>query len=275
MASRFTEKMGPAPTWRQEGPPPPAYGYHQQPYQQPYQQQHPQYPPQYPPQQPPQYAQSYPQPYPQPYPQQSQPGYSQAPPQGPPPPLQSFPRGLEVAFTSWSGRHMRVTENTYDGPLVYAADLHNRKPHMLFQAKGTANLPATVIFHTFSRTVDITINGNDFPMRSESKWKHEYGFDAAALGGKRLVWKNTKKWVTMNLECVDASGTVYARFTAHKGWSGKKTGRLEILEPAAAGGKVGTDELVVTGLANVYMQIVQAAGSAGAAGASSSVAVSV
>ncbi|KAL6229636.1 hypothetical protein BDW75DRAFT_224807 [Aspergillus navahoensis] len=248
------------PTWGQE----PQYGYPQQPYQQ----------------------------YPQHYPQQHQQQYPPQPPihQNPPPRLgyshspssasdptapQSYPRGLEVSFTSWSGRHMRVTEGTHEGPLVYAADLKNRKPHMLLQATGTAHLPATVIFHSFSRTIDITIDGQGMPMRPTSRWKHEYGFTSHALNGKHLTWKRSD-WKRMNLECVDENGVVFAKWMSHSSWSKKKTGRLEIYEPAAPGGKGVADELVVTGLANVHLQQMQTAGAnAASASAGTAAAVSV
>lgn len=230
MYSKFTEKMSfnRQPANRGQVAP--------QPYQQPYQQPYPQYPP-YPP-------------YPQ-YNQYSQ--YSQPPQQ-----FHSSPRAYEVTFTSWSGRHMRVTEETRDGPLAYAADLHNRRPHMIFQAQGTANLPATVTFHNFSSKIDVRINGGDLPFRSESKWKDAYGFDSRSVpGNKHLVWKNNGIY-TSNI-CTDKSGTVYAKFTEHKGWSGKRAGRLEIFQPAAVGGKALVDELVVTGLATVYLMIIQSA----------------
>lgn len=77
----------------------------------------------------------------------------------------------------------------------------------------------------------------------------------------------------MDLECVDENGVVFAKWMAHTGWSVKKSGRLEIYEPAAVGGKEIADELVVTGLANVYLLQIQtnsanaAAGSAGAVSA--------
>ncbi|KAL4961124.1 uncharacterized protein BDV14DRAFT_181190 [Aspergillus stella-maris] len=265
------------PSWGQDPPAPPAYGYPQQPYGQ------------YPPHQPPFYDQQngYP---PQSYPPQS---YSPTPPSShlsshpshsPQPSYAQaqngtaqFPRTLDVAFTSWSGRHMKVTENTSDGPLVYAADLHNRKPHMIFQATGTAHLPATVQFHCWSRKIDISINGNDVPMKGTSHWKYEYAFDSHAFPGQTFTWKRSKSWLHMNVDCVDENGTVLAHFKASKGWSGKKAGKLEIYEAASKGGKAFTDELVVTGLANVYLQLSQtaAANSAAASSASVSAAVSV
>ncbi|OJJ07254.1 hypothetical protein ASPVEDRAFT_46605 [Aspergillus versicolor CBS 583.65] len=216
------------------------------------------------------------QPYQQPYPQYSyqpaQPYYTQGPPQ------QQYPgpRAYEVTFTSWSGRHMRITEETREGPLAYTADLHNRKPHIIFQAEGTANLPATVTYHNFRSTIDLSINGADLSLRSESKWKHQYAFDSLAIQGKHLVWKSRS--CSMNMECTDESGNVYAKFTAHnKGWSGKKAGRLEIFPAAAVGGKGLADELVVTCLANVYLilQRTTAANSAASASAGAAAATSV
>ncbi|CBF71486.1 predicted protein [Aspergillus nidulans FGSC A4] len=222
----------PPPTWAQE----PQYGQPHQAYQQPYQPYQEQYPAQPPAQ--------YPPPHPG-YSQSSTPAWGLNP--------KSYPRRLEVSFTSWSGRHMRVTEGTHEGPLVYAADLKTRRPHMLFQATGTACLPATVVFHNFSRTVDITINGEELPMRPTSHWKHSKG------------------WTGMNLECVDENGVVFAKWMAHTGWSVKKSGRLEIYEPAAVGGKEMADELVVTGLANVYLLQIQTNSANAAAGSAAAV----
>ncbi|KAL4771832.1 hypothetical protein BDW60DRAFT_188482 [Aspergillus nidulans var. acristatus] len=238
------------PTWSQE----PQYGHLNQSYQQPYQPYQQQYPAQPPAQFPP-----------------PQPGYSQSsmPAWGLTP--QSHPRSLEVSFTSWSGRHMRITEGTHEGPLVYAADLKTRRPHMLFQATGTARLPATVVFHNFSRTIDITINGEELPMRPTSHWKHEYGFNSRALQGKHLTWKRSRGWTRTNLECVDENGAVFAKWIAHSGWSVKKSGRLEIYEPAAVGEKKVADELVVTGLANVYLLQMQTKSANAAAGSASAV----
>ncbi|KAL3455233.1 hypothetical protein BJX64DRAFT_297890 [Aspergillus heterothallicus] len=184
--------------------------------------------------------------------------------------IQSIPRALEVSFTSISGRHMRVTSETPNGPLLYAADLRTRKPHMLFQETGfpTSTLPASVIFHNFSWTIDATINGANIPMRPVSKARMEYGFTSRALGGggnRRLTWKMPQGARDLDLDCVEEkTGSVFATWRAHKGWSGRKAGRMEILQPAVeaamvAGDKGAVDELVVTGLANVYLQIMQVA----------------
>ncbi|KAL2837099.1 hypothetical protein BJY01DRAFT_221287 [Aspergillus pseudoustus] len=206
---------------------------------------------------------------------QSQNGYTQQPQQPSPPPTHSYPRTLDVAFTSWTGRHLRVCENDANGALLYAADLKMRKPHMLFQAEGSAQLPASVIFHSFSRTIDVTVNGHEIALRPTSKWKYEFAFESPALGGKQLVWKKSKAWKFLNIECVDeASGTVYARFVMHKGLSTKKAGKLEILEPAASAQGL-LDELVVTGLADVYLQLMQTMSANSAAGASASVSAAV
>ncbi|KAL2858508.1 hypothetical protein BJY01DRAFT_241837 [Aspergillus pseudoustus] len=153
---------------------------------------------------------------------------------------------------------MRVTEETHDDALVYAADVKTRKPHMIFQATGTSDLPATVVFHNLSWTIDVSTNGEEMPMRPGSKSKLEYSFDSRALGGRWLTWKRSKGSKYFDLDCVDETGeVVYASWRAYKTGSGKKTGRTEILQPAAevAGDKGFTDELAVTGLANVYVQI--------------------
>jgi len=115
-------------------------------------------------------------------------------------------------------------------------------------------------------------------MRPTSKWKCEFGFSSPALGGKTLVWKKSSRgWKYLNIECVDeGSGTVYARFVMHKGLSTKKAGKLEILEPCATAGNNGlVDELVVTGLADVYLQLMQTMSANSAAGASAGVSAAV
>lgn len=185
---------------------------------------------------------------------------------------QNPPRGLEVAFTSWSGRHMKVTEDTSDGPLVYAADLKMRKPHMLFQATGTAQLPASVTFHNFSRTIDLSINGEEMQMKPTSKLKFEFEFHSHALPGKKLTWLKSKEWLWLNLDCVDESGTLFAQFKGHKSWTGKKSGRLQIYQPAE---QALTDELVVTALADVYLQLMSGLSASSAAGASAGVSAAV
>ncbi|KAL3473233.1 hypothetical protein BJX99DRAFT_234107 [Aspergillus californicus] len=244
------------PSWGQETPAP-AYGYPQHPQDQ-YPQSYPQSQPQYPP--------SYTQP---------QNGYSTIPAEKTTASTASYPRGLEVSFTGWTGRHMSVTEDTHDGPVVYAADLKNRKPHMLFQATGTARLPATVVFHSFSRTIDVTVNGQEIPLHPNSIWKCEHGFESIALAGKKLTWKKASAWKFLDMECVDEAGVLYATFKGHKGWSAKKTGRLEMLEPCKAGEKGLADEIVVTGVAKVYLQITQTVGANAAAGASAGAAAAV
>ncbi|KAL4803087.1 hypothetical protein BDV18DRAFT_145104 [Aspergillus unguis] len=186
-------------------------------------------------------------------------------------------RGLEVTFTSCSGRHLKVTENTSDGPIVYSADLKSRKPHMIFQSNGTAHLPATVKFHNFSRAIDVSIHGEEMPMAAKCwTFKHEYSFTSHAVSGKSFFWRKAS-WRYLHLQCVDESGTVFATFRSHKSWSGKKAGRLEIMPAAAEGGQGLVDELVVTGLADVYYQMMQAMAASGtsAASASSAAAVSV
>jgi hypothetical protein len=251
--------------------------------------------PQYPPQQQPQYQQyppTHPQAYPA-YPPQQHPGqtmdphfqhngyqpntsYAQQPPQSTPGQNTSYPRTLDVAFTSWTGRHLRVCENTADGPLVYSADLKTRKPHMLFKAEGSAHLPATVIFHSFSRTIDVTVNGTEISLKPTSKWKYEFAFESPALGGNRLVWKKSSAWKFLNIECVDeSSGTVYARFAMHKGLSAKKAGTLELLGACQGAPAALVDELVVTGLADVQLQMSQVAAANSAAGASAGVSAAV
>jgi hypothetical protein len=167
------------------------------------------------------------------------------------------PKGYEIVRTSWTGRHLRVTEDTADGPLAYSADLRTRKPHMLIQAEGTASLPTTVVFPSSdggSDIIDISLDGDeDMPMRKArtSIWHSEFRFRSRAIGGMELTWRRPSRWLMpLVLECVDkTSGSIYARFNSHGDWSEKKAGRLEVLDVAASVGKALMDEIVVTVLA--------------------------
>ncbi|PYI05502.1 hypothetical protein BO78DRAFT_145023 [Aspergillus sclerotiicarbonarius CBS 121057] len=164
--------------------------------------------------------------------------------------MTSPPRTLNVDFTSWTGKHLEVTEgDATQSTLVYAADLNFRKPHMVFQATGSARLPATVIFHAFSRTIDIDINGHQIPFKPRGTFKYEVAFESPALGGKVLTWRNPHYMKPMDLECRDEQDTVIARFIPNNSWSRTKAGRLD-LGPLDSGPL--TDEVVVTGLALAY-----------------------
>ncbi|KKK12660.1 hypothetical protein AOCH_001350 [Aspergillus ochraceoroseus] len=175
------------------------------------------------------------------------------------------PRLLAVDFTSWTGRHLRVTEGDSNGALVYLADLKLRKPHMIFQAEGTARLPATVTFHSFSRTIDVNINGQDIPVRQKGTFKYEIAFESPALGGTVLTWKNPRYLKPFDLECYDENGVVFAKFVPSSSWSCKKAGRIELYQACSTRSGL-TDEVVVTGLALAYHIFTQTvAANAGAA----------
>ncbi|RAL05399.1 uncharacterized protein BO80DRAFT_421446 [Aspergillus ibericus CBS 121593] len=167
-------------------------------------------------------------------------------------------RTFNVDFTSWTGKHLQVTESDAQNTLVYAADLNFRKPQMVFQATGSARLPATVTFHTFSRTIDIDINGYHIPFKPRGSFKYQVPFASPALG-KVLTWRNPYSMRPWELECRDEQNTLIARFIPSNSWSCTKAGRLE-LGPLESG--PSTDEVVVTGLALAYYLISQTLGSA-------------
>ncbi|KAL6228913.1 hypothetical protein BDW75DRAFT_246201 [Aspergillus navahoensis] len=172
--------------------------------------------------------------------------------------------------------HLRVCENDETGPIVYSADLKNRKPHMLFQAEGTDHLPAAVTFHSSSWSIDISINSyNEIALRPTSKWRYEFAFASPALDGKNLTWKKSSRWEYLNIECVDDAGTMYAQFNMHKGLSAKKAGKMELLPPCTSAPKALVDDIVVTGLADVYLQLTQTLSANSAAGASAGVPAAV
>ncbi|PYI28974.1 beta-lactamase/transpeptidase-like protein [Aspergillus indologenus CBS 114.80] len=165
-------------------------------------------------------------------------------------------RSLTVDFTSWTGKHLEVTEGLPNQrTLVYAADLNFRKPHMIFQATGSARLPATVTFHSFSRSIDVSVNGHQIAFKPHGLFKYEASFQSPALNGRVLTWKNPKYMNPAYLECRDEHGAVVATFIPNRGWRMTKAGRLE-LDLRLPSGPV-TDEVVVTGLALAYYIIVQ------------------
>ncbi|KAL4884901.1 hypothetical protein BJY04DRAFT_180946 [Aspergillus karnatakaensis] len=179
---------------------------------------------------------------------------------------ETYPRGIEVAFTSWTSRHLRLTSETKDGALLYTADLKNTKPHMRIQGSSGTDI-ATVRFHRFSHSVDMSINGREILLTQGSKLSYSRGFESPSLGGKRLTWKKSSMWKSFHLECTDESGIVYATYKPHGGFSTKKSGRLEVLEPCRAGGDAVLDELVVSALVNIYILIKMSGAAAAGAGA--------
>ncbi|KAL3496841.1 hypothetical protein BJX62DRAFT_232033 [Aspergillus germanicus] len=181
----------------------------------------------------------------------------------------SYPRTLEIAFTSSTGRHMRVNEGTKDGPLLYIIDIHATKPHMIFhrqvQPNGTPTAPtqststATASFQHFSHAVDIRVNGRDMVLSRESRLRFDRGFASPSLGGKKLVWVKSSRWKYLYLDCVDEDGVVYATYRPHGGVSTKKGGTLELLGPCGAGtaGKESAlvDEIIVTALVTIRVRM--------------------
>ncbi|PWY95417.1 hypothetical protein BO94DRAFT_226842 [Aspergillus sclerotioniger CBS 115572] len=160
-------------------------------------------------------------------------------------------RSLNVDFTSWTGKHLEVTEGD---TLVYSADLNLRKPHMVFQATGSARLPATVSFHAFTRAIDIDINGRQIPFKPRGTFEYEVPFDSPTVGSV-FTWRNPHSMKPWDLECRDEQGTVVARFIPSTSWSRTKAGRLE-LDGLLGSGPI-IDEVVVTGLALAYYIITQ------------------
>lgn len=178
------------------------------------------------------------------------------------------PRTLEVKFTSWSKRHLRITEGSIEGPLVYAADLHKRKPNIVFQATGASQVPATVSFHTWSSAVDISIDGDKTTSRTTRVLKSDREFASRGLAGRTLTWKR-KSYLSFSsdFECVDPAGKVLATFYSHKGISMTRTGRFQIVGPEVLQSKRATDEVIVSGIAHVYLEYIARSSAAGAGAA--------
>ncbi|KAL3473663.1 hypothetical protein BJX99DRAFT_233084 [Aspergillus californicus] len=91
--------------------------------------------------------------------------------------------------------------------------------------------------------------------------------------GRTLPGMKSSRWRYLNIECVDDAGTVYAQFNMHKGLTAKKVGKMELLPPCTSAPKALVDEIVVTGLADVYLQLTQTLSANSAAGVSAAVSV--
>ncbi|KAL3459409.1 hypothetical protein BJX64DRAFT_291235 [Aspergillus heterothallicus] len=143
----------------------------------------------------------------------------------------AFSRTLDVSFTSFTKRHMRICSDTKDGPPLYTVDLHPTKPNVIFhRAQYPESPPYTASFHRLSHDVDISMNGKEIV---------------------KLTWERASKWKSFWLDCVDDGGVVYAEYRPHGGF--KKGGVLNLLEPCVSGGEEMLDEVVVTFVVNLYM----------------------
>ncbi|KAI9926215.1 hypothetical protein ASPWEDRAFT_30608 [Aspergillus wentii DTO 134E9] len=155
-----------------------------------------------------------------------------------------------VDFTSWKLRHLNVTLGDRDGPLVYKADLTNRKPHMKFQIGQGETSFATVVFRAWKPLIEINIKGQDIVLQRKTRRIREGIYESPNLG-TTLTWQNPNTRKLFDFDCTSRNGALLARFTANQTWSMTKAGRLEIFGEKAANGEI-LDELVVTGLAVAY-----------------------
>lgn len=91
-------------------------------------------------------------------------------------------------------------------------------------------------------------------------------FPSRGLGGGSLKWRS-KSFLSLSndFECVDGSGRVLATFYSNRGISMTRAGRFEIVAPEVLQSKRVTDEVIVTGMAHVYLEYVARSSAAGAA----------
>lgn len=91
-------------------------------------------------------------------------------------------------------------------------------------------------------------------------------FPSRGLGGRALKWKSRSYLSFRNdFECVDESNRVLATFYSNRGISMTRAGRFEIAAPEVLQSQRVTDEVIVTGLAHVYLEYVARSAAAGAA----------
>ncbi|KAL4866115.1 hypothetical protein BDV12DRAFT_199436 [Aspergillus spectabilis] len=145
-----------------------------------------------------------------------------------------IPVVLKSPSQNWTNRHLRLTEETKDGHVLYTADIMNSKPHMAIQASGGAQL-ATAIFRRFSHSVDIAINGREILLSQGSKLRYDKGFDSPALG-KKLIWKKSSKWKYLHLDCANEAGTVYATYRLDGGFYCQEEWAVGVIGTLRCGG---------------------------------------
>ncbi|KAE8153703.1 hypothetical protein BDV25DRAFT_148987 [Aspergillus avenaceus] len=197
-------------------------------------------------------------------------------PQYPPQPhhTQAPSRSFQVAFTSWTTRHISVTEMGPIGSAIYTVDLHTRKPQMIFKL-GTADAPYVTVEHRTMKTeVDIHFPGHKITLPIKARLKYKTTFASHALPNAQWTWRSTGAMKFLDFECTDQNSMAVARFKPASTWSMHKMGQMELVGPVANGGPV-FDEVMITGIAFAYYVYLTHMGAGGTAAASASAAAAV
>ncbi|KAK5096133.1 hypothetical protein LTS08_007739 [Lithohypha guttulata] len=199
---------------------------------------------------------------------------------------------LHVKFKDWklSTAHLYPTDasGTSSTPEpLYIVESHLRKPNLRMFTNvdnGSAVLSsdrapfANVIFHSFSSTTDIDLNGTNIGLKAKSRWKgNEWLFDSISFA-KTLAWKTQISWTKQSWVCMDERALPLARVTVN-GFAWKDIGKFEILNPESLT-QAMVEELIVTGMTMAFWTIMtnrnastasSSAASASAASAAASV----
>ncbi|KAF7597178.1 hypothetical protein BBP40_009518 [Aspergillus hancockii] len=190
---------------------------------------------------------------------------------------QSAARTLKVDFTSWTTRHLNITDAGNPGSAISTVDIHTRKPQLVFKSGPTDAQFATVEYRSLKPEIDIKLHGRDIHLRVETRLKHETTYPSIAFPNTYLTWKSTSAVKYLDFECIDENGVVVAKFNPHSSLSMKKLGQLDILVPSATQG-AAMDELMLTGVAfmyYVYLMHIRCSGVAAGVASNASVAAAV
>ncbi|OJJ31907.1 hypothetical protein ASPWEDRAFT_186153 [Aspergillus wentii DTO 134E9] len=151
-------------------------------------------------------------------------------------------RTFKISFTSWSCRHIQVTE--HDTPL-YIADVHTRKPNMIFKTHPSETQFATVTLHALSSHTDIILDNQDTVLNLKSGFRHQANFTSRTLQ-TTLEWNTKSLMKGYDFELVDQNGTPLAQYI--NDWC-HNTAKVDIFFNL---NEAVIREIVVTGLALVY-----------------------
>lgn len=179
----------------------------------------------------------------------------QAPPQSyrqHPPPSLAQPRLLHIYLDGLTHRHLTVRDSDKLTPLYTVATnsgtIFSSKPHMRIFRGGTSPETATPIgtadFHTYSRTVDLTVHGRAVTMDPSGLFTRAHQF-RSSIGA--LKWEGNGVF-SNDLVLVNERNEWIAKFHNSKFSMGKE-GKLEISNGNLT--EAFLDEVVVSGLAMV------------------------
>ncbi|KAL6720335.1 hypothetical protein ACLMJK_002256 [Lecanora helva] len=180
---------------------------------------------------------------------QALPGYATSPnPSYGQPQPQS--RVLHIYREGITHRHARIVDSDKQTQL-YRVDMNSggcfsSKPHLKIYASATGNQVGTVTFHTWSSSMDLTIQGRPVLLKKSGFMTSAHEFNSIATGGS-FKWKKDGMFSGGNLLCLDQQDQLIARFRICN-WAMSKEGKFE-LSPGVNG--MLMDEIVTSGIAMV------------------------